>query len=206
MTHVRFAAALAMACGFATSAAAQEGLPYAGIKAGLGTTSIQNPSVIYTAADASKGTTGDVGIIGVGFLNFGGETRLSLQLEGAFTTRRAVMLDSSDTRTVLALQYLQIPVLAKVNLPAVGGVTPYVLAGPNVGVRLGARVIRSDDDLSVSTRTGRTLFGVTVAAGVERSRWIIEARFDQSLQDVASVNSSTATHTRAILVLAGRRF
>lgn len=208
MTHARMTAVLIMimACGLAGPATAQEGLPHAGVKAGIGTTSIGNPSVIYTSADPAAGTKGDIGVIGVGFLNFGGESRLSLQLETAFTTRRAVLQGSDGARSVLAVQYLQIPVLAKLRLPARGSLVPYVLAGPSLGVRLGAHVARGDGDLSVSKRTGRTLMGVTVAVGVERSRWLAEVRFDQSLQDVAAVDSNMATTSRAFLLLAGRRF
>ena len=106
------------------------------------------------------------------------------------------------------LGYLEVPVLARVSLPG-GLLSPYVLAGPVLGIRVSQR-IRVTGDLSYST--GVEYFrswdlGVGAGAGFELGRGpvrgILEGRYTRGLTAAAEDVYSADARNGDILVSVG---
>jgi outer membrane protein with beta-barrel domain len=65
----------------------------------------------------------------------------------------------------LRLQYLDLPVLAKIALPSFGAISPYVLGGPNFGFAVGGKY-ESSPGGSQDVRSGLKTVDVGVTAGL----------------------------------------
>lgn len=89
------------------------------------------------------------------------------------------------------MDYLQIPVLAKLKFQGSETVQPYVLAGPYVGLKMSAKLKAEAGDSSGETDLDGakgTDFGVTLGAGVAvkmgTGNILVEARYNMGLTKV----------------------
>jgi hypothetical protein len=107
------------------------------------------------------------------FLNRRLSERLSFQPELVQTRRIGVSNVGTSTLTLTADQ-LHLPLLMQLKLPSAGGLLPFLIAGPSVGVKLNCTLefvgggIRSVDDCDASrgVRSHRFDFGVAAGGGV----------------------------------------
>jgi outer membrane protein with beta-barrel domain len=115
----------------------------------------------------------------------------------------------------LDLNYFEIPLLALVDLKG-GSIRPYVVAGPSVGILLGAYIHYAGDsqdtqfsqDVKENFRSDFSLTGgVGIAWLAPKSRVYIETRYLGGQTNIEVLNStSTITRslkTRAVLIMIG---
>jgi hypothetical protein len=106
-----------------------------------------------------------------------------------------------------AVDYLEIPVLACISVPADGRASPYFLAGPSMAFKISER-IKGDpteepdrrDDL-VTTDVGLA-FGAGLELGLGRGRWVLEGRYTAGLIN-ALAPAGASVRNGAFLVTAG---
>ena len=103
--------------------------------------------------------------------------------------------------------YLEIPILLRVNIGSANkntGAIVYGIAGPVFDVLLKAKL----EGIDVKDSYESLDVGVIGGAGVEISRFLVEARLNWGLRNVAKANggASTDVKTRSFAVLAGVRF
>jgi hypothetical protein len=188
---------------FAAPSAAQ-GLEF-GVKGGVGMSTVSNVSEITETSDAEAGR--QFGPVFGGFVGISlGGSRLSIQPEALLTWKGATLDDDGDGET-LRMRYLDVPLLVKLTAPSGGDEKAlYVLGGLNLGFALGADVHADDADQDISDRIKSTDFGLTVGAGLQARRWLVEGRYTEGLVNIAVDDSDDPVQTRMFAVLVGIRF
>lgn len=185
------------------SPSAAQGLEL-GAKGGMGITSISNVSEITSTSDADAARR--FGPIFGGFAGLPLRGSLSIQAEALVSMKGARLDVDSDEDETLRLTYLDVPVLVKLTAPPGGDDRAlYVIGGPYFGFNLKASVREGDEDHDIGDRVKSTDFGVTVGAGLQGRRWLVEGRYSEGFMNIAS-DSDDSVRTRTIAVLAGIRF
>ena len=140
---------------------------------------------------------------------------LSVQIEGLFTPRGAKLFEEELRATsTLLLDYLDFPVLARVEGPRLGSF--HLFAGPYFGVRVGAtrQIASSGRGFTAGSREDmgdeveRFESGIIAGGGVHIGRrWLVDARYSWGL---STVNSDTSDglrfKSRAFSTMIGFRF
>lgn len=85
--------------------------------------------------------------------------------------------DLEDEGGKLTLNYLDIPLLARANIPLQAEFTPYVVAGPSIGYLLSASVNDIDDD-EVKELFKSLNFSFIIGAGAEFGNLFFDLRYD----------------------------
>jgi hypothetical protein len=105
------------------------------------------------------------------------------------------------------LQYLEIPILMRVNVGSRSrsGVSVYGLVGPVFDVNLTAKL----NDLDVKSKYESLDYGVLGGVGIEITRFVVEARYNWGLLNVLKSDNAaniTDLKSRSFAVLFGFRF
>lgn len=163
--------------------------------------------------------------LGVSGSNYEPQTRVGLVLGGFGTWRandwfavqpellfvqKGVTLEgpSANPMTFVSkMDYLEVPVLARVSPPTSGQARPYLFAGPTFGVKVRGRVerstggVREKADAEALLRDGD--LGIAVGAGMQVGRFLAETRVTQGLtpvnKDVPDFRRDVRNRTVALL-------
>ena len=142
---------------------------------------------------------------------------LAVQIEALFSQKGAKFdIDDQDAEATLELDYLDIPVMLRVQGPASGTTRLHFFGGPSVGIRTGARErltyaagnFDQGESTNIDDLIERFDFGVVVGAGVDVGRRIVvDARYQWG---ISTVNTDELAETefkhRVFSILAGVRF
>jgi hypothetical protein len=114
---------------------------------------------------------------------------------------------AKEGQSSVDLHYLEIPILARLNLGSSNrntGALLYAIGGPVFDVRLKAE----QDSFNVKDNYESTDVGVIAGAGVEISRFLIEARYNWGLRNIlkSGGGANTELKNRSFAILAGLRF
>ena len=183
-----------------------------GLKAGLNVSATEFEG-------ATDGTYNErkIGWLGGGFLVFPFQGPVALQLEALFSQKGSKLsLDEEDVEASLELDYLDFPVLLRVDGPAAGAARLHLFAGPSIAYRMGARskvsytafdfaegsVDNIEDDIE------RFDLGVVVGAGADIGRrMVVDARYSWGLTNVNKDSSEgIQIKNRVLSIMAGVRF
>jgi hypothetical protein len=122
-----------------------------------------------------------------------GETALTWQVEGLFTTKggQATILPGAVIPLEIRASYLEFPCSVRFNLLADRRTHPFVTAGVAPGLRITGLVLRAYDVSAV------------VGGGVDTYRWTLSARYTRGFVDShLSVDGRTLTNESWALVWA----
>ena len=203
-------AVMVILAGSASSALAQE--RQIGIKAGVNVASL-----VFDGADADSYNERRVGFLagGFGVWPLGGPT--ALQVEALFSQKGAKFSESLENlEATLELDYLDLPVLLRVQGPVFGSNRLHFFGGPSVSFRLAARsklsstgqqfdqgsIDNIEDDIEPFD------FGILAGAGIDIGRRIvIDARYSWGL---STINKDTSDgieiKNRLFSIMGGVRF
>lgn len=134
---------------------------------------------------------------------------LDLQPEALYAMKGG-RLDLDGIKSTLALDYVEVPVLARVTRGA-GRRRYYVAGGPSFGLRVRARSRvdfgSSTEDIDVADSIERLDLGVAVGGGLEAGALVFDGRYTFGLKDVDKDKSDTVKVTnRAFSFTVGFRF
>jgi hypothetical protein len=108
--------------------------------------------------------------------------------------------------TGTTLQYLEIPILLRVNIGSRSrsGVSVYGLVGPVFDVNLKAK----QNDLDVKSNYESLDYGILGGVGVEITRFLVEARYNKGIANIFKGSTATITDikSQSFAVLFGVRF
>jgi opacity protein-like surface antigen len=138
---------------------------------------------------------------------------VSLQPEFMFVTKGADVEVVGENLGYIALNYLEVPVLLRVDVPVTGSVAPFIVAGPALGFVLSARFVNNDgdtenleddiDDLDLGFILGGGL-GIPLSSG---GLFEIEVRYEHGLSDINDDRDfDVDMKNRAFFILGGYRF
>jgi hypothetical protein len=209
----------AVLCGFVLSfaaAAEARGLVGKGVKAGLAVSNIGGEFGDLLEGDARIGFSGGV------FVTIGLRGVFQLQPELLWVAKGATtQLELTDTSGGLigtqdltfALDYLEIPVLARIALPTGGPIRPSLVVGPALAIKLSSRLNSSGPfpnlgrDLDSVTRTD---LGLVMGAGVDLGRgpgrFLLDARYTLGLTNVWGSQSTLNARNGTLALMAGYGF
>lgn len=190
---------LASVPGFGATAAAQMS---AGVKGGVNIADVRVEGADAAALDPMYGA-----VVG-GFVTLPAFAGLELQTEVLYSMKGARVEETGlDTR--LMLDYIEVPVLARLARGPRGGTRYFVAGGPSFGLRVRART-RTDfggavEEIDISDDVERFDVGVAVGGGVELGALVIDARYTFGLTDIDRSEDAKSTN-RVISLTAGLRF
>ena len=186
----------------------------AGVKAGAVIASVPHAGdvVDQIAGTESVDVRAKVGLTGGGFVQFVVNDRFSFQPELLFVMK-GVQLDlPGDSGTVsAAVNYLEFPLLARFTTNLTDAIRGYVMVGPAFGVTVGTDgnfdATIATEELDLDPAITRRDFGLVFGGGIERSRFLLEARYNLGLTDIATdiYEHNDALRNRAFSVLIGIR-
>jgi len=136
-----------------------EGMTF-GVKGGLNMAKVTGDDV--EEADWKMGGVGGV------FLTYAISEIFSVQPELLFSMKGSKET-FADTTYSYKVNYIEIPLLAKVYLPTEGKIKPHLFAGPAIGILLSAKATSDpgDEEIDFKDETKSTDFGFLAGAGVE---------------------------------------
>lgn len=185
-----------------------------GVKAGLDVANISN--------DAGFAFERKLGPAGGAFVNWAWSDRLSLAGEVLYVSKgyslgKADATDNSGTtigtyETLVLLDYVEVPLLARIGFPIEGPVRPAVFLGPAVAFKAREQ-LKLTGAVSSSAKTDAfTSTDVGIAGGAElRFRtgpgWsLLEVRYTLGLRNIADTPGAPDTKNRSLTVMAGYAF
>lgn len=144
-----------------------------------------------------------LGITGGAFLTLSILPGLAIQPEAIFTQKGATAsLPGGDFS--LKLDYLDIPVLARLSFGA-AGFKVYGFAGPSFNVRIKAEAEYDGDTTDISDDVKKSDVSFVAGIGVEISKLLIEGRWLKSVKDIA-FEDDVELKPQGFAIMAGFRF
>jgi hypothetical protein len=180
---------------------------------------------LLVGASAAKVGGSDVSDIDVGTRNgLVGGVSLGFRVSKLFSIEPELLYDQKgskndlgdDLQETLKLDYLEMPVLARVDLPVAGIIRPFFVAGPAFGFQLKCNYGLSDGSSSVSascedalegTKAKSVDVGATAGVGIAmpmgRQSFSLSARYTHGLSDTFD---QAHIKNRSLALLAGISF
>ena len=154
-----------------------------------------------------------LGFIGGVSFDFKVHKMFSIQPEILYTNN-GWKYSSGDDEAVFKLDYLEIPVLLKLHIPANEVVDPTIFIGPAVGVNLSGTLEVTEDgdtDSRDLDNLASADFGIVVGAGLdimvgEKGAVIIDLRFDTSLTTIDGTDDPDDIKNYSLAVMLGYGF
>src|SRR5688572_19978012 len=203
-------AVMVVVAGGASSALAQE--RQIGIKAGVNVASL-----VFDGAEVDSYNDRRVAFLagGFGVWPLGGPT--ALQVEALFSQKGAKFSeDLDDFEASLELDYLDLPVLLRIQVPVFGSSRLHIFGAPSVSFRLAARNKAAGTGLQFDQGEIENIeddiepfdFGIVAGAGVDIGRRIvIDARYSWGLSTINKDSSEgIEIKNRVLSFMAGVRF
>ncbi len=134
---------------------------------------------------------------------------VTLQPEALYSVKGA-SLDTGGAPTSVLIDYLEVPVLARISMTAFGR-RVYVAGGPAFGLRLRARTRSAftgvTEEIDISDDVKRFDLGVAGGGGVEFGALVVDARYTFGLTDIdADKTDGSTARNRVLSLTAGWRF
>jgi hypothetical protein len=197
-----------------TAAGAAAQTVTAGVKAGAALTSIPNAGQVFDQiSDAeSVDVSAKFGLTLGGFVQFAFSDRFSLQPEMLFTMKGA-RLDLAENigEVKVNINYLELPLLVRFNRMLNDVLRGYVMGGPALSIKMGTSASfegsQAGTDLNIDPAITSRDFSLVFGGGLERERFLLEARYALGLSDMATdfYFHEDSLRNRAFSVLVGVR-
>ena len=155
-------------------------------------------------------TDSKMGLVAGGVLDIVIMKMFSIEPAVVYSMRGGQVSDAGVTAK-LNLSYLAIPVHFKLKYPVTPIVSPYALAGVNVGILLSAKADDGTTSQDVKDSMNTTDFGIDLGAGVEFSASsvvpFVEIVYDIGLSNLAKdAPADVSAKTSGMEIKAGLRF
>lgn len=125
-----------------------------------------------------------------GFLDLDVTSLLGARLEGVYVMKGVKSVDSDVT---VALDYVEIPLLARISLP--GSVAPTLVTGPAFGVKVGAQLQGPFDSFDYGDGVRAFDFGWTIGGGIATAvadrDLLVDVRYTRGLRPVFDFGDPT---------------
>lgn len=153
-----------------------------------------------------------LGLMAGGWADFPLTSSLSVQPEALLVTKGAKQSDEifgADLKVSYNLTYLEVPVLLKWTRDRAADSSPFLYAGPSLGLKLRAVVKASTDDEGETDDLDdmkTTDFGVVLGGGVQFGRYSVDGRLSRALTTLHSEgreNSRFDIRNTSVAILVG---
>jgi hypothetical protein len=112
------------------------------------------------------------------------------------------------------LNYLQVPVLARVNLPVVGAFLPTLIAGPALSIKTASTyeteqdgsLVSSGDLDDIKSTDLSLILGLGFKVGAGPAGFVVDARYNLGSSNLNDTDADVTINNRGFQVLAGFQF
>lgn len=167
-----------------------------GIKAGINVANINGFNDPGTDPSQRTALTGGV------FMTFGVTPMIGIQPEVLLSMQGSKLHFSSggvQSDATAKLDYIQIPIQVRIGNSARDKASFYALAGPTIGILV--RANQEGVDFKDDVKSAQV--GLTGSVGVTLTRFLIEARYTQDLNDFNKASTGTSQKNRVASFLIG---
>jgi hypothetical protein len=180
-------------------------LPGLGVKGG-----VNLASQTASGEDGGEGFARFPALVAGAFMTFRLAGPIEVQPEALYSVKGA-RVDEAGFRSTAMIDYLEVPVLARVSRRGSGRLGFYAAGGPYAAFQLRARTRTkfgaATEEMDISDAVERADFGVSIGGGVEFRRLVFDARYVHGLKDVDKDRSDDVKlMNRVISITAGFRF
>lgn len=200
---------LLIAGGITANAQAQSPLSF-GLKGGLNIADISGPD---TDTDTRTGITGGLAV----YLNL---PALPIGIEsGVYYSQKGTSYSDSDPdfgnyEETLKLDYIEVPVLARLSFATPGPIGPFFVAGPYIGFNINAQAEGTDDgfdfDEDISEVVNSTDVGLMFGAGLDFNLGVTalnaQARYSIGLTNVYDFDLDDTYRNSVFSIVVGINF
>ena len=170
-----------------------------GLKGGL--------SEANLSGDAVTNNSYKPGLVAGAFMSYDITSIFSIQPEGLFVMKGA-KFDSAGVTAKDKINYIEIPILLKVNLPVGGNIRPSIYAGPTFNFLVTAKVSDGEEidikDQVASTDIG-LVAGAALAYQMESASIFVEGRYDVGFMTIVK-DADAVTGDKADITNSGFQF
>jgi hypothetical protein len=190
----------------AAPVAAQDvpGISSVGVKGGLSLASLNADNTDFSyGAGLTGGIYGQIGFTPI----------ISPRAELLYVQKGGVIGSENlpgNEDVAYSLNYIEIPVLAKVNVPVVRQVFPSLYLGPYIGFAVSRSITADGDDVpgaNPEDRFNTTDYGLTIGTDVDFSfagrNLVLSARYDWGLANVSADDASEEVGTSTFMITLG---
>jgi hypothetical protein len=183
----------------------------AGIKGGIAVTSVPLAGEVFdqVVGQTSRDSSSKVGVTAGAYITFPLVDRFSFQPEALFVMKGVKLSETAGGTFSARLHYLDVPLLVRFRTPINPQTPAYLFAGPNFGIKLGSSAAletpAQTSDVSIDSALKTLDLGFAFGGGVERGRYLYEARLTLGGTDIgaASFPHPDALRNRAFSVMIG---
>ena len=143
-----------------------------------------------------------------GFVSYEVNATFCIQPEVLFTMKGA-KFEGHGYDVTQNLNYIEIPILAKLNIAMDGNAKPNIFLGPSLGLNLSATYkIESDfgDDDGDIEDVSPMEFGIVFGGGVEVGKILIDARYNMGLTSIDDSSENFKVNNSVISIMLGILF
>lgn len=150
-----------------------------GIKGGAAAYQITN-EIGNTSSTSDRKIGFEAGIFG----DFPISSIFSIQPEAVFVQKGGEESDDVFGTSSLTLNYVDVPLLLKINAPLDGTVKPYIFGGPYAGYLIEATADGDEGSQDISEFLEDINYGLKVGLGVKIGSVVIDARYDMGMANL----------------------
>ena len=157
-----------------------------GIKGGLNLANLSFDPALPSGSD----NTTQTGFMAGAMVEFNLAPMFAIQAEPTYIPKGCKLTSSGSSNEVnIKINYFEIPVLLKLNIPSPGNINPYVFAGPNIGFRLSANTETPTGEYDFKDETQSIDFALDFGAGAGFKiapliDLVIDVRYSHGLSDL----------------------
>ena len=142
------------------------------------------------------------GVVAGVFIGIPVTDMFSIQPEVLYAQKGAKLEGGGETGKV-KLDYLEIPILGVISLGS-GGSSPYIVIGPSFGVKMNAKLeVGGQEETDFDDEVKKGDVGLVLGAGAKLSRFLVEARYNLGLTNVAEAGDEVKNRAFSFLVGVG---
>jgi opacity protein-like surface antigen len=162
-----------------------------GVKAGI---NMANVSSDVEEAELKRKTGFVAGLFATKEMN----PNVGLQIEALYSMRGA-KTDGPD-ETKINLNYIDVPVMARLGSQTTGGTKYYVITGPQLSLKVKGEVEFDGVAVDLEDDLKSTDFGWVIGAGVDMNRLTFDVRYTLGLTDIDTTDESVKNRTFSVMV------
>jgi len=202
---------LCMFIGLPTMAGAQ--MFETGVKGGIAITSVPLAGEVFDQVvhQSSRDSSSKVGLTGGTYVRFPLSDRFAFQPEALYVMKGVKLNETAGGEFSVRLHYLDVPLLLRYRVSSSTERAGYIFGGANFGIKLGSssklEAPAQSADVNVNPALKTLDLGYAFGGGIERRKYLVEARFTLGASDIgaASFPHPDALRNRALSIMAGMK-
>jgi hypothetical protein len=138
--------------------------------------------------DASSTSDRKIGFEAGIFGDFPINRLLSIQPEAVFVQKGGEEASEQFGNSSITLNYIDVPLLLKINAPVDGMLQPYIFGGPYAGYLIEATSEAEGESTDLSDFLNEIHYGLKIGLGINIGSFLIDARYDMGLANLYKEN------------------